>query len=107
VCRQTLRLGAMHGAVAARFRERPDEAALKATLENLMEDKAAACGEVWSAVTAGELPLSQEERLRGGDPPHRRLPVGGDATAAGCRGGCGRTCHALSWRRDGDLSLAV
>jgi hypothetical protein len=72
VCEQTLRLGTMRGAVAVtvRFRERPDEAALKATLENLMEDKAVACGEVWSAVAAGELPVSEEERLRGGD---RRL----------------------------------
>jgi hypothetical protein len=69
VCRQTLRLGTMRGAVAVtvRFRERPDAAALEATLESLMEDNAVACGEVWSAVTAGELPLSEEERLRGGD----------------------------------------
>jgi hypothetical protein len=69
VCEQTLRLGTIRGAVAvtARFRERPDEAALAATLENLMEDKAVACGEVWSAVTAGEVPVSEEERLRGGD----------------------------------------
>jgi hypothetical protein len=69
VCEQTLRLGTIRGAVAvtARFRERQDEAALAATLENLMEDKAVACGEVWSAVTAGEVPVSEEERLRGGD----------------------------------------
>jgi hypothetical protein len=69
VCEQTLRLGTMRGAVAvtARFREQPNEAALEATLENLIEDKAVACGEVWSAVTAGEVPLSEEERLRGGD----------------------------------------
>jgi hypothetical protein len=69
VCEQTLRLGTMRGAAAVtvRFRERPDHVALKATLENLMEDKAVACGEVWSAVTAEELPVSEEERLRGGD----------------------------------------
>jgi hypothetical protein len=69
VCRQTLRLGTMRGAVAVtvRFRERPDEAALEATLENLIHDKAVACGEVWSAVNAGESPVSEEERLRGGD----------------------------------------
>jgi hypothetical protein len=69
VCVQTLRLGTMRGAVAVtvRFRERPDEAALAAMLEDLMEDKAVACGEVWSALTAGDLPISEEERLRGGD----------------------------------------
>jgi hypothetical protein len=69
VCEQTLRLGTMRGAVAvtARFRERPDEAALEAALADLIEDKAVACGELWSAVTAGGLPLSEEERLRGGD----------------------------------------
>jgi hypothetical protein len=69
VCRQTLRLGVMRGAVAVavRFGQRPDETALRTTLESLMQDKAVACGEVWSAVSAGELPQSEEERLRGGD----------------------------------------
>jgi hypothetical protein len=69
VCEQTLRLGTMRGAVAVtvRFREQPDDAALKATLANLMEDKAVACGEVWSAVTAAALPVSEEGCLRGGD----------------------------------------
>jgi hypothetical protein len=69
VCEQTLRLGTMRGAVAVtvRFRERPDEAALEATLENLIQDEAVACGELWSAVTAGAVPVSEEERLRGGD----------------------------------------
>jgi hypothetical protein len=33
----------------------------------LIQDKAVACGEVWSAVSAGEVPVSEEERLRGGD----------------------------------------
>jgi hypothetical protein len=69
VCRQTLRLGVMRGAaaVAVRFRERPDEAALTAMLEGMMHDKAVACGEIWSAVSADEFPVSEEERLRGGD----------------------------------------
>jgi hypothetical protein len=69
VCHQSLRLGSMRGAivVAVRFSERPDEKALKAELENLMADKAVACGEIWSAASPGELPLSEEERLRGGD----------------------------------------
>jgi hypothetical protein len=59
----------MRGAVAAtaRFAERPDEAALKALLREFVEDKAVACGEVWSAVSQDELPVSEEERLRGGD----------------------------------------
>src|SRR5262245_7563512 len=69
VCQQVLRLGVMRGAAAVvvRLRERPDETALQATLEGLMRDKAVACGEVWSAVSAGEVPVSEEERLRGGD----------------------------------------
>ena len=69
VCHQTLQLGSMRGsvAVAVRFRERPDQTVLKETLDNLIQDKAVARGEVWSAVTGGKLPLSEEERLRGGD----------------------------------------
>ncbi len=68
VCRQTFRIGAMRGAlaVAARIGERPDENALKATLENL-QDKGIACGEIWSAWSVGDVPPSEEERLRGGD----------------------------------------
>ena len=59
----------MRGAVAAtaRFAQRPDEAALKALLREFVQDKRVACGEVWSAVSHDELPLSEEERLRGGD----------------------------------------
>jgi hypothetical protein len=74
VCRQTFHIGTMRGAlaVAARFSERPDENALKVTLENLLQDKGIACGEIWSAAGAAQLPLSEEERLRGGD---RRLEV--------------------------------
>jgi hypothetical protein len=69
VCHRTLRLGAMRGAaaVAARFMEEVDQTALKATIEELMKDKAVACGEIWSAVSASEFPVSEEERLRGGD----------------------------------------
>jgi hypothetical protein len=69
VCHQTFRIGTMRGAlaVAARFGERPDEDALKAALESLLEDKGIACGEIWSPWNAGKLPLSEEERLRGDD----------------------------------------
>jgi len=69
VCHRTLRLGAMRGtaALAVRFGERPAEAALRATIERLMQDKAVACGEIWQAADAREFPVSEEERLRGGD----------------------------------------
>src|SRR4051794_25379564 len=69
VCRRTFRLGAMRGVtvVTVRFGERPDESALRATLERLMRDKAVACGEIWMAASPREFPVSEEERLRGGD----------------------------------------
>jgi hypothetical protein len=69
VCQQSFRLGSMRGAlaVAARFSERPDENALKSTLESLSRDSAVACGEIWSAAGTGQRPLTEEERLRGGD----------------------------------------
>ena len=69
VCHRTFRLGALRGTavVTARFDERPDDAAMRATIETLMRDPAVACGEIWSAASAREFPVSQEERLRGGD----------------------------------------
>jgi hypothetical protein len=69
VCHRTFRLGAMRGAatIAIRYGERPDQHALKTVIERLMQDKAVACGEIWSAVSAREFPISEEERLRGGD----------------------------------------
>ena len=69
VCHRTLRLGAMRGAaaVAVRFTEEVDRDALKTTLERLVLDKAVACGEIWTAVDARTIPVSEEERLRGGD----------------------------------------
>jgi len=69
VCHRTFRLGAVRGTgvVAARFGERPDEAALKAAIETLMRDRAVACGEIWQAADPREFPVSMEERLRGGD----------------------------------------
>ena len=50
-----------------RFAKRLEEGALRGTLETLMRDKAVACGEIWSAVDATTIPVSEEERLRGGD----------------------------------------
>jgi hypothetical protein len=69
VCHRTLRLGAMRGsaAVAVRFTEKVNQDALKTTLEGLVLDKAVACGEIWTAVDASTIPVSEEERLRGGD----------------------------------------
>lgn len=69
VCHRTFRLGIIRGAaaVAVRYDEHPDERALQTTIERLMQDKAVACGEIWSAVSAREFPVSEEERLRGGD----------------------------------------
>ena len=69
VCHRTLRLGAMRGAaaIAVRFMEPADEVALRSTLAELITDRAVACGEIWSAASASEFPVSEEERLRGGD----------------------------------------
>jgi hypothetical protein len=69
VCHRTLRLGAMRGsaAVAVRFTGAVDQDALKSGLEILAGDRAVACGEIWTAVDARTLPVSEEERLRGGD----------------------------------------
>jgi hypothetical protein len=69
VCHRTFRLGAMRGTgvLAVRFSEAPAEAALRATIERLMQDRAVACGEIWSAASALDFPVSEEERLRGGD----------------------------------------
>jgi hypothetical protein len=69
VCHRTFRLGAMRGAatITVRFDERPDERALQTTIETVMQDKAIACGEIWSAASARDFPVSEEERLRGGD----------------------------------------
>jgi hypothetical protein len=69
VCHRTLRLGAMRGAaaIALQFMGLPDQTALTAALDELMKDRAVACGELWSAAGASEFPVSEEERLRGGD----------------------------------------
>lgn len=69
VCHRTLRMGAMRGAVTVtvRFGERPDESALRGAIERLMQDDGVACCEIWSAAGRNEFPVSEEERLRGGD----------------------------------------
>jgi hypothetical protein len=69
VCRRTVRRGSFRGAfaVAARFNQKPDEAALSAVLERLAADTSVAGGEIWVALDAAGLPVSIEEKLRGGD----------------------------------------
>jgi len=69
VCRRTMRYGGFRGAyaVTARFDVAPDESALKATLHALVADTAVASGEVWIALDPRGMPVSQEEKLRGGD----------------------------------------
>jgi hypothetical protein len=54
-------------AITFRFGAPQDEAALATVLEEFLRDKAVAGGEVWSAVDASTIPVSEEERLRGGD----------------------------------------
>jgi hypothetical protein len=69
VCGLTARFGAMRGSVAvtARFTRQPAMDALEAAAKEHAADKAVACAEVWTAASAAEFPVSEEERLRGGD----------------------------------------
>jgi hypothetical protein len=69
VCRRTIRRGAFRGAyaVTARFNETPDARALTATLDDLMRDTNVAGGEIWIALESAGMPVSMEEKLRGGD----------------------------------------
>lgn len=69
VCRRIARRGSFRGAfaVVARFDRKADGPALTQTLEELTADSAAAGGEVWLALDAAGMPVSMEEKLRGGD----------------------------------------
>ena len=69
VCRRTVRRGACRGAfvAAARFNRTPDEAVLSGLLEKLTADTAVAGGEIWIALDPAGMPVSMEEKLRGGD----------------------------------------
>jgi hypothetical protein len=72
VCRRTVRRGSFRGAFAvlARFTQKPDEATLAGTLEKLTAGTAGtavAGGEIWIALDAAGMPVSMEEKLRGGD----------------------------------------
>jgi hypothetical protein len=68
VCFRKPRRGNFRGAytVVARFSRSPDDAALSATLDKLTARTAVAGGEIWVAADAG-VPVSAEEKLRGGD----------------------------------------
>jgi hypothetical protein len=69
VCRRITRRGSFRGAftVTARFNQTPDESALASVLEKLIADTAVAGGEIWVALDAAAMPVSMEEKLRGGD----------------------------------------
>jgi hypothetical protein len=69
VCHRTYRRGGFRGAfaVTARFNDTPDTGALTSALEALVRDTAVAGGEIWAAVDPAGMPVSMEEKLRGGD----------------------------------------
>lgn len=69
VCRRAVRRGAFRGAyaVTVRFNAGPDEAALSEQLETSIKDPAIAGGEIWIALDPAGMPVSMEEKLRGGD----------------------------------------
>ena len=69
ICHRTLRRGGFRGAyaVTARFDVAPEMSALTALAENLVHDAGVASCEIWSAVDPAGLPVSMEEKLRGGD----------------------------------------
>jgi hypothetical protein len=53
--------------VTARFNETPDATVLMATLDELVRDTNVAGGEIWIALDPAGMPVSMEEKLRGGD----------------------------------------
>ena len=69
VCRRALRRGAFRGAfaVTTRFNETPDTSTLTELLDALVQDPNVAGGEIWIALDPAGMPVSMEEKLRGGD----------------------------------------
>jgi len=69
VCHRTLRRGGFRGAyaVTARFNEIPDVGTLTRLSDDLLRDTNIASCEIWTAVDPAGQPVSEEERLRGGD----------------------------------------
>lgn len=69
VCRRVARRGSFRGAfaVVARFEQKADEMALAEALEKFAANMAVAAGEIWIALDPAHMPVSMEEKLRGGD----------------------------------------
>ena len=69
VCHRTLRRGGFRGAfaVTARFDQSPNNSALTTLLDELLRDTNVASGEIWIALDPAGMPVSMEEKLRGGD----------------------------------------
>lgn len=69
VCRRTARHGSFRGAfaVTARFSHMPDQAMLSDLLDQFVAGTAVAGGEIWAALDPAAMPVSEEEKLRGGD----------------------------------------
>jgi hypothetical protein len=68
-CGLAARFGVMRGSIAVtvRFTRPPAMSVLQDAAKELAADKAVACAEVWQARSAAEFPVSEEERVRGGD----------------------------------------
>jgi hypothetical protein len=69
VCRRTERRGSFRGAftVTVRFNHKPDDSVLSDMLAKLTADTEVAGGEIWIALDPAGMPVSKEEKLRGGD----------------------------------------
>jgi hypothetical protein len=69
VCRRMLRRGGFRGAfaVTVRFNEAPDALALTGLLDTLVQNPEVAGGEIWITLDPAGMPVSVEEKLRGGD----------------------------------------
>jgi hypothetical protein len=69
VCWRMVRRGHFRGAyvVTVRFGETPDQEALTELLDTLTKQSAVAGGEIWIALDPAGMPVSMEEKLRGGD----------------------------------------
>jgi hypothetical protein len=69
VCRRTVRRGGFRGAyvVTVRFNTEVNEAALLNRLDVALQDPAVASCEIWIALDPAGMPVSMEEKLRGGD----------------------------------------